>query len=461
MPKTRRRPRVAYQRRLSNSFDLLEDRRLLSVSPISSWNDESTFALSRRSTLAGSLGNDELSFSASQDFVVASATFDPVISPITPFENNTSTGEKPQSKVWTHDNRWFSVMTDDTGTHVFRLDSLAWTKVFTLSSSGNFKADVTPDGDVAHILLYNGTASKLASIQYRPADDTWEFWSERPSLTNITLSTGVEVATMDIDTTGRMWVVSDANTTIEARWADAPYTSFSATPIIVATGITSDDISDVVALPNNTIGVLWSNQTTERFGFKVHVDGAAPTTWSADEAPAAGVAEDVGSGFADDHIQMVVASDSTLYATIKTGYNSNAHVTVGLLVRRPNGTWDNAIYEVTAGTGTRPIVVLSEVQSRVIVAYRKTDSDGPIVYKDSSTSTIAFGPEHTLIDAVEVNDVSSTKQNFTSEVVFIASGTDPVTGPLDVDTAVSYLTANSPLTPPAGDHALPVATPSC
>ncbi|MFW3169419.1 bifunctional metallophosphatase/5'-nucleotidase [Geodermatophilus sp. CPCC 206100] len=42
-----------------------------------------------------------------------------------------------------------------------------------------------------------------------------------------------------------------------------------------------------------------------------------------------------------------------------------------------------------------------------------------------------------------------------------AAGTDPVTGPVDVDTAVAYLTANSPLTPPPGDHAIPVTTPTC
>jgi 5'-nucleotidase len=40
-------------------------------------------------------------------------------------------------------------------------------------------------------------------------------------------------------------------------------------------------------------------------------------------------------------------------------------------------------------------------------------------------------------------------------------GTGPVTGPVDVDTAVQYLSANSPLTPPTGDHAVPVATPTC
>jgi 5'-nucleotidase len=40
-------------------------------------------------------------------------------------------------------------------------------------------------------------------------------------------------------------------------------------------------------------------------------------------------------------------------------------------------------------------------------------------------------------------------------------GTDPVTGPLDVDTAVSYLAENSPVSPPPGDHAIPVTTSSC
>jgi 5'-nucleotidase len=41
------------------------------------------------------------------------------------------------------------------------------------------------------------------------------------------------------------------------------------------------------------------------------------------------------------------------------------------------------------------------------------------------------------------------------------TGTEPVTGPLDVDTAVAYLAANSPLTPPAGDHAVLETAPTC
>ena len=57
----------------------------------------------------------------------------------------------------------------------------------------------------------------------------------------------------------------------------------------LATGINDDDISVVTMLRNGTIGVLWSNQNTERFGFRVHVDGAAAGTWSADEVPASGI----------------------------------------------------------------------------------------------------------------------------------------------------------------------------
>ena len=59
----------------------------------------------------------------------------------------------------------------------------------------------------------------------------------------------------------------------------------------------------VTALPNGTIGVMWSNQTTGLFGFRVHADGADPDDWSEDEVPASESAIDDGAGMADDHIE--------------------------------------------------------------------------------------------------------------------------------------------------------------
>ena len=55
-----------------------------------------------------------------------------------------------------------------------------------------------------------------------------------------------------------------------------------------------DDIALVVALPNGTIGVLWSDQATQRFGFRYHVDTYAPNVgWAEDEIPASISAVDV------------------------------------------------------------------------------------------------------------------------------------------------------------------------
>jgi len=420
-----RRQRLVYHRRLSAACDALEDRRLLSAGPA-----VSNAALSATAILARKRGEDDLWCSAASQARLASAisdtTYSTTITPLDPVAANL-TGDKPQSKVWTYDNRWFGVFANSEGTHVWRLDSLTWTKVLTLSTNDNFKADVKPVGDVAHVLLYGGASSKLASIQYNSATFSWEFWSQRPGLTNVTFSSGVETATIDLDSNGRMWAASDGSTTIEVRYSDAPYTSFSA-KITIATGVGKDDISTIIALPNQTIGLMWSNQTTKRFGFRVHQDHDEPSVWLVDEVPGAAVAQNVGHGMADDHLNLSVATDGTLYAAVKTSYDSSGSTTLGLLVRRPSGVWDDALYPITTHSGTRPVVALNEPQGRIVVAYRTTNSNGPIVYKDSPTASISFGTEKVLIDGTELNDVTGAKQNFTTDTVFISSGPQQGTG---------------------------------
>ena len=196
------------------------------------------------------------------------------------------TGEKPQSKVWHHADEWWSVLPNDSGTWLWRLDDTAWSPVLQLSTDTNVKADVKAVGDVSHILLLDGPDSQLASVSYQPGGSgSYDFWSLRPDLVDVALHNNVEAATIDIDSTGRMWLASDTKNEIEVRYSDFPYMSFS-DPITIATGVSSDDISVVTALPNGTIGVLWSDQNDERFGFRIHVDGSDPNSWLADEMPA-------------------------------------------------------------------------------------------------------------------------------------------------------------------------------
>ncbi|HXS82443.1 MAG TPA: hypothetical protein VN896_06935, partial [Methylomirabilota bacterium] len=345
---------------------------------------------------------------------------------ITPITVTQTTGEKPQSKVWKHAGRWWSVLCNSSGTQLRRLDTNTWTNVLQLSTATDAKADVKVVADTAHVLLYRGTASQLVSVQYVPATTSYALWSVRTSTVNITLDSGVEVGTIDVDSQGRMWLASDAATTVNVRWADRPYTTWSA-PIQLASGITTDDIASVTAFGGNKIGVLWSNQTTARYGFRTHTDGTTPTTWTADEVPASQSAFTCANalGMADDHLHLAAASNGTVYAAVKTGCDAAiGEAVILLLVRRPAGTWDNA-YTVDTD-GTRPIVLVNETLNQVSVLYTQANGLNPIVYKDSPTSAIAFGSRQTVISGAW-NDVTSTKQIIGSDAVIMASSTTQAT----------------------------------
>jgi hypothetical protein len=313
---------------------------------------------------------------------------------------------KPQSKTWEYNNTWYTAVNRSEGVRVSRLDGNQWTAFLTISGANGW-TDVKVNGDQAFVLIQNGTATKLATLQYQAGSGTYSV----ARVSSVPLPSAAETATIDIDSTGRMWMAYDESGKVQVRYSDGPYTSWSS-PITLATGINSDDITVVTAMPNNKIAVLWSNQSTDRFGFRTHSDGNSPTSWTADEVPASQSALNVRGGMADDHLNVAVASDGTLYAAVKTSYDTSGYAKIALLVRRPSGAWDNLYY--VDDVGTRPIVVLNEAQNKILVMY----DDGPIYYRESSASTINFGSRQTLISSG--SNLSSSKQNWTDDLVVIA-----------------------------------------
>jgi hypothetical protein len=260
-------------------------------------------------------------------------------------------------------------------------------------------------------------------VQYvAGAPGKYKLWTVRPGVVNVPLTQGVETVSFDIDSTGRMWMVSDTNNSIEVRYADFPYGTWSS-PITLATGVTTDDIGSIIAMPNGKIGVLWSNQNTQRFGFRTHVDGTDPNTWTADENPASGSALNVGDGFSDDHLHMAAASDGTVYAAVKTSYDTDGYPKLGLLVRRPDGSWD-PFYAVD-NDGTRAVVTISESTNTLLYMYTETEISGKIYYRTSPLGTISFSPKQVLIGNGH-NNVTTAKANFSDEIVVLA-GTDDST----------------------------------
>ena len=184
-------------------------------------------------------------------------------------------------------------------------------------------------------------------------------------------------------------------------------------------------------MPNTgKIGVLWSNQVTQRFGFRTHSDGTDPAHWLADEVPASQSALDQGKGMADDHLNMKIAADGTIYCAVKTGYDEVGFTKIGLLVRRPNGTWDK-LYRVSEN-GTAPIVLLNEARGKIKVVYTSETYGGDILYQESPLANISFSNVLTLISGVN-NYATSMHQNFSSEVVILASNEEETVGVLARD----------------------------
>jgi len=342
---------------------------------------------------------------------------------LAPLPTSAGTADKPQSKLWSFGGSVWGVFADDRGTWLRRLDADRWTRILELSPSAAVRADclVNPASGLAHVLLFEpGGTSWLASLEpVAGFPGSYRAWSARPDPALVPVSSAAESASLALDGRGDLWVAYDTANAIELRTATASdaYRSFSGA-IEVASGVTLDDLAGLTAF-DGKIGVLWSDQNTRRFGFRFHRDGDAPTAWSADEAPGAAGALALGAGLADDHVSLATSSDGTIFAAVKTGYDTPGVVRVGLLVRRPSGSWE-PLHEVDA-QGTRPIVMLNEALGTLLLAYVEHEHGGAIFSRASSTGLISFGPRQTLIAGTDLNNPSSAKHPFRDELVVVAT----------------------------------------
>ena len=333
-----------------------------------------------------------------------------------------TTEHKPQSKVWKHGDSWWSVLSDGADTWLWRLDGTDWTPIFAIDSANDMHADCKRVGNLVHVLLQDEGAARLVSLEY--LGGSYQLWSARPSATVFTLGSGVETATIDLDSQGRLWVAYDTSSEVQVRYSDSPYSSFSS-PITLENDITTDDIAVVTTLNDGSIGVLWSNQNDDRFGFRRHLDGTSATSWLSNEVPASQSAESVGGGMADDHMNVTVSSNGTLYAAVKTSYDQPPYPKIALLVRRPNGTWDD-LYTVDTD-GTRPMILLDESASRLRIVYTQNEGSNPIVQRTTSTTDFVFCDRELLLNDVLI-DATSTKEVVSGDEVILASRNGTVRG---------------------------------
>lgn len=378
-------------------------------------------------------------------------------------------GDKPQSKLWYTDGRWWAGMfapTPTTWWKIYRFDpaSQDWTSTGTL----------TDDRDDSHgDYLWHEATQKLYIASAHPTSNLRIYRYSYNAATDAyaaddlngaaagnfveIASGGTETATIARDSKGQLWAVwttpdglgrADVRLASSASDDDPATLTDEATwnpPVVLpsqgADRPAADDIAAVTAFGSGgaaSIGVMYSKQNSgsDAMYFSVHGDSDADGTWSAKESANA------GPEAADDHINLKVTADGRVLAATKTGKDGNpdpANDLILLLERSAAGTWTKHVVGTVENNQTRPQVVVDEELGAVYVFLAATESNdgGSIHYKSASFADLAAenaggaaafprGAGTLLIQSAtdpKINDVSTAKGAVTaaSDLLVLAS----------------------------------------
>jgi hypothetical protein len=340
------------------------------------------------------------------------------------------TGQKPESKLWLAGGTWWSVMVPPGGGpyHFYTLstDGLTWQDQGPGGDDRPFtKPDVLFDGSKLYVASRDDSATKQNRL-YRYSFDGSGFTPDAGFPVNLT-GGGEETLTIAKDSTGKLWIAYTAGSRVKVNRSSGNDTVWGTPftlPVTGASNVKGDDIAAVQAF-NGRIGVLWSNQNTQRDYFAYHTDGTNDTTgWTGEVAYA-------GSLAADDHLNLKTGSDGSIWAAVKTSKgdapDSDAEPAIVLLRRTPTGSWSASTVWTAGEDPTRPICLLDEASGRVyVLAQVLAGSPDGIYYKVGSLAAPSFAAglgTPLITGSGKPNDVTSTKQNLspTTGLVALAS----------------------------------------
>jgi PKD repeat protein len=306
-------------------------------------------------------------------------------------------GSKPESKLWWNDGYWWGSLwaAGSRNHHIFRLDpTQRWADTgVRVDNRSRTRADVLWDGRKLYVASHvygttpaPGFPARLYRYSYEAASKRYSLDAGFPTTINDYRS---ETLVIDKDSTGRLWAtwvqgksVYISHTTDGDRGWAAPFVL----PVSGAAGLSSDDISSLVAFGGSKVGVMWSNQKRDSIFFAVHLDGQPPSKWRPVEIA-------LGRPFRpDDHINVKADSEGRVLAVVRTHRTSATAPQVLLLARAATGTWSRHAFGTGADKHGRAILLLDEENDRVHVFATSSENKGTVYTKAASLRAPRFGP---------------------------------------------------------------------
>lgn len=365
--------------------------------------------------------------------------------------NTRPTADKPQSKLFHARGAWWAIMLDADGK--LRIHELmpdhTWRQAGSVvDDRASSTADLLFDGTSLYVASRdNASPLRISRLSFDDVNRAWTLDAGFPVTVN---SGGSESASIEKDSTGTLWVTWTRSKAVWVSHTTGSDTSWVAgfRPSVADTAVTSDDISGLISF-RGRIGVMWSDQGDNRFGFAIHQDGAPDNQWTSETAMG-------GQKLADDHLNLKSLSDDLqgrVYAVVKTSLNDLAASAptdplIMLLVREADGTWTRRTIATIADDWTRPMIQIDTVNARVLAFGTAPEPGGVIYLKAASLADPQFetgrGTPFVAFKGRTVNNATGTKQPLTQQtgVLVLASsgGTDS-----------RYYHAEMPLNPPGAD----------
>ena len=226
--------------------------------------------------------------------------------------------------------------------------------------------------------------------------------------------------------TGHRSVYVTHSTTNTATYV-APYVI----PLSGTTNLDNFDYSAIVSY-SGKIGVMWSNVPDDTIYFAYHVDGAADSAWTLDNALS-------GPGYADNHMaikSLQADSSGQVFASTKTSLNGDQCPPSGgnagnplilLLIMDGNGGWQRRTVAKATDCWTRPIVLLDQESRKVYVfgtvpkPGSSYGSGGSIYYKVANLDNPNFDTSNAGTPFIQlaaydkINNATGTKQPVTTQ----------------------------------------------
>lgn len=325
------------------------------------------------------------------------------------------TDSKPQSKLWYNDAGWWAVLDGPGGNQIHRLTGMNWQPEPApagLLGGTPGRADVLWNGERLIVLVY-GEHSRLFEFTYDAKTQHHE--PVRGFPVDLAIPSGSETAVLAEDSQHRLWITYTTGGTVYAAHSGANGGEWSWPGQALRDSVSKDDISSVIAFAPGRIGVMWSDQTRDEFGFRVREDKAPPGAWG----PAESI--DHGNGNADDHIHLCTDRTGRVFAATK---DDRHHISAHL--RTPDGTWRTQEDILAGKHATRPILMAAEADGMLVLMYtRWYEGEEVIVYRTAPLGELEFGRPLPFLSVpgVALNDVTSTKQSLPrGGVVAVADG---------------------------------------